>query len=89
MECLTNLKQICDRLGENLNSPTCQELKAHLAECTKCCAYVDSIKKTVYLYQCLNDEQDVPDSVDKRLWKVLNLRPPDERLQFSSKLRQN
>jgi len=75
MECLKTLDQICEELGENIDSPLCQEVKEHLNVCPKCCAYVDSIKKTVYLYRQWIDE-DVPQDVDSRLWKVLNLDKP-------------
>lgn len=81
MECLKKLKLICEHLGENLNNPFCRELAEHLAKCPKCYAYVDSVKKTVYLYQYLRDEKEVPDSVDKRLWKVLNLKRPADHEQ--------
>ena len=76
MNCLETLQQICDQLSENIDSPLCQEIKEHLGACPKCCAHVDSIKKVVYLYKNVK-ASDVPDDVDERLWKVLNLRKPD------------
>jgi len=76
MNCLKTLEEICDQLAEYINSPLCQEIKQHLETCPKCCAHVDSIKKVVYLYQHEN-KADVPDAVDNRLWKVLNLRKPE------------
>lgn len=75
MNCLKTLEQICAELGEDINSPICKEIQEHLDECPKCCAEVDSIRKTVKLYQCLYDN-DVPNEVDQRLWKVLNLDKP-------------
>ncbi|MBN1352991.1 hypothetical protein JXJ21_26610 [candidate division KSB1 bacterium] len=77
MDCLRNLKELCARIGEDINSAKCRELKAHLEQCPTCCAYVDSVKKTIFLYQLLEDEKDVPESIDKRLWKVLNLKCPE------------
>lgn len=75
MDCLKTLQQICDQLTEDIDSSLCQEIKEHLESCPKCCAHVDSIKKVVYLYQ--NEiKTDVPDDVDNRLWKVLNLQKP-------------
>jgi hypothetical protein len=75
MSCLKTLKQICDQLTENIDSPLCQEIKDHLEGCPKCCAQVDSIKKVVYLYKNVK-ESEVPSAVDERLWKVLNLQKP-------------
>jgi hypothetical protein len=76
MNCLKTLEEICDQLAEDINSPLCLEIKQHLETCPKCCAHVDSIKKVVYLYQNEN-KADVPDAVDSRLWKVLNLQKPE------------
>jgi len=76
MNCLNTLQQICDQLAEDIDSPLCQEIKEHLEKCSKCCAHVDSIKKVVYLYQ-KECPADVPDAVDNRLWKVLNLQKPE------------
>ena len=67
--CLKNIEQICEALGEELDSESCLEIKQHLEKCPHCCAYVDSIKKTIYLYQNLVDE-DVPQNVDEKLWKI-------------------
>ena len=76
MKCLKTIEQICTELGENIDAPMCQEIREHLNECPQCCAYVDSIKKTVHLYRQWIDE-DVPQEVDCRLWKVLNLQKPE------------
>jgi hypothetical protein len=76
MDCLETLNQICEALGEDINSPLCKEVEDHLKKCPKCCAHVDSIRKVVRLYQRIGD-LDVPESVDERLWKVLNLQRPE------------
>jgi len=77
MDCIETLKQICEELGEDINSPLCKEVEEHLRNCAKCCAHVDSIKKVVRLYQNV-ERPDVPDAVDVRLWKVLNLQKPTD-----------
>lgn len=77
MECTENIHQICEALGEDIDSPLCKEIQEHLAQCPTCCAEVDSIKRVVHLYQRLGDAE-VPESVDQRLWKVLNLQKPAE-----------
>ena len=75
-DCLKTLQQICDELSEDINSSLCQEIQEHLNNCPKCCAQVDSIRKVVYLYKNM-DKCEVPQSVDNRLWKVLNLQKPE------------
>jgi predicted anti-sigma-YlaC factor YlaD len=76
MDCLETLNQICEALEEDINSPLCKEVEDHLKNCPKCCAQVDSIRKVVRLYQRVGD-LDVPEPVDERLWKVLNLQRPE------------
>ncbi|MDQ7052258.1 MAG: hypothetical protein Q9P14_05000 [candidate division KSB1 bacterium] len=73
MPCPEILEQICAELKENIDSPICQDLKKHLEGCPECRAYVDSLKKTVYLYRHL-PEQTVPEEVQDRLYKVLKLK---------------
>ena len=77
MDCLETLNQICEELGEDINSPLCKEVEEHLKNCPKCCAEVDSIKKVVHLYQKAGISE-VPEAIDERLWKVLNLEKPCE-----------
>lgn len=77
MECLNTLDQICEALGEDIDSPLCKEIEEHLKDCPKCCAHVDSIKKVVHLYQRVENDE-VPEAVDERLWKVLNLQKPSD-----------
>ncbi|OQX94778.1 hypothetical protein B6I21_08860 [candidate division KSB1 bacterium 4572_119] len=77
MNCIKTLHQICDELSEDIDSPLCKEVKEHLENCSKCCAQVDSIRKVVYLYRDMPKE-NVPDDIDDRLWKVLNLQKPCE-----------
>ncbi len=76
MDCIRTIEQICADLGEDIDSPLCQEIRKHLDECPECCANVDSIKKTVYIYRKVMKNKNVPEDVDTRLWKVLNLSKP-------------
>ncbi len=75
VRCLHRLEDICAALDEEVDSPRCQQIKAHLEQCPQCCAVVDSLRKTVRLFQCL-PKANVPEEVDLRLWKVLNLEKP-------------
>ncbi len=72
MDCKRKIEEICDQLGENLDSEKCNEIKKHLEDCPPCCAYVNTVKKTVELYKILPNEQ-VPGNVHARLMKVLKL----------------
>ena len=74
-KCFKTIGEICEALGENIDSELCQEIKNHLDSCPKCCAQVDSLRNTVHLFQCIKNVE-VPASVDSRLWKVLHLNKP-------------
>ena len=66
------IEEICDQFSEYLDSDKCKEIKKHLEDCPTCCAYVDTIRKTVELYKEL-PEDCVPEDVQERLMKVLKL----------------
>lgn len=70
MKCDRAYLHICDNLDENLNSPRCREIKAHLRECPDCQAYLDSLKKTIALYKAM-PEPSVPARVHRKLCKTL------------------
>lgn len=42
---------ICDELGEDMDSPSCQALREYVKSCPNCEAFVDSVKKTIRLYR--------------------------------------
>lgn len=76
IKCIKTLEQICETLGEEIDSENCQDIQRHLNVCPHCCAYIDSLKKTIHLYQYYINE-DIPQAVDDRLWKVLNISKPE------------
>ncbi|GAB4412515.1 MAG: hypothetical protein Kow00123_26310 [Anaerolineales bacterium] len=74
--CQQLLHRICEYMDGELDTGTCAELEAHLAECSDCRSLLDSLRKTVSLYRrCVPD--DLPPDVRARLLAALNLPPPD------------
>jgi anti-sigma factor RsiW len=71
--CQELLSQISDYLDNNIDPLTCEELEKHLADCLNCKVIVDTLRKTVYLYQMQEADIDVPNEVRGRLFKVLSL----------------
>jgi anti-sigma factor RsiW len=51
MKCAAVYRFICDNLDENIRSARCRAIRKHIACCPSCHAYLDSVKKTVLLYQ--------------------------------------
>ena len=72
--CNKMLTYLSDFVDGELNQELCLQIETHLSECPDCSIVVDTLKKTIYLYQnsSKNSEQ-VPDEVRERLFRCLNL----------------
>lgn len=70
--CKSLLGSLSDYVDGTAQEELCRELERHLADCENCRIVVDTLKKTVYLYQS-NSETDLPLAVRERLFKRLNL----------------
>jgi anti-sigma factor RsiW len=70
--CESLLNSLSDYVDGTAQDEICRELERHLSDCENCRVVVDTLKKTVYLYQSSPD-QDLPTDVRKRLFKRLNL----------------
>jgi predicted anti-sigma-YlaC factor YlaD len=74
VHCKDVAKHLCENLDHQLNSLMCREIKKHLQECPNCTAYLDSLKKTISLYQSVSTPH-LSSSVHKKLCAVLKLKP--------------
>ena len=70
--CKSLLGSLSDYVDGTAQDEFCQELERHLTDCEDCRIVVDTLKKTVYLYQS-NTDTTLPLSVRERLFKRLNL----------------
>ena len=52
--CKEVMSHICDNLGEDLDSPKCIAIKAHLEECDSCKTYFKSVETTIQFYKKYN-----------------------------------
>ncbi len=62
---------LCAELGEDLDSPACQTLRQLVAQCPNCQAFVDSVKKTIRLYQLYRTAPGA--DLRRRLFRSLHL----------------
>lgn len=69
--CKEVVSHICDNLGEELNSPRCLAIKAHLESCGSCQNYFKSVETTINFYKIYNVE--LPEEAHKRLLSFLGL----------------
>lgn len=70
--CKSLLGSLSDYVDGTARDELCLQIERHLADCENCRVVVDTLKKTVYLYQS-NTDTDLPVSVRERLFKRLNL----------------
>jgi hypothetical protein len=59
-------------LDADLNSQKCREIKAHINRCKNCTAYLDSLKKIIFLYRTY-PVPAVPAKTEKRLFAAISL----------------
>ncbi len=54
--CKDVMKYVCEDLGEDINSPRCKEMRAHLEECDSCRKYFNNVESTIQFYKKYNVE---------------------------------
>jgi anti-sigma factor (TIGR02949 family) len=72
-QCKNLLGSLSEYIDGDLEAELCAEIERHLAGCEDCRVVVDSLAKTVYLYQTTSDEVSVPEGLRKRLYRCLDL----------------
>ncbi len=70
--CKDVMQHVCESLGEDLNSPQCSAIKAHLEKCSGCQNYFQSVETTIDFYRKY-DIEPTKDSHD-RLMSLLGLK---------------
>ncbi len=73
LNCHDLLSSLSDYIDGDLDADLCKELEQHLCECPNCRIVVDTLKKTVELYQHEGEDTTLPDDVRVRLFYRLDL----------------
>lgn len=73
--CKEYLSQLSDYIDGDLNEEMCKHLEEHMAGCENCQIVVNTLKRTVDLYQTSATEDDphLPADVKTRLFKRLSI----------------
>lgn len=72
--CQKMLSYLSDFVDGELDQELCLQIETHLSQCSDCKIVMDTLRKTIYLYQNNSDNSEqVPDEVRERLFKCLNL----------------
>lgn len=62
-----------NKLGEDIDNNTVQDLAEHIQKCEDCKMDVDTIQQTIKIVRSGDFEVLLPQNVSKRLFKVLGL----------------
>lgn len=73
-DCSYLLGSLSDYVDGELEAQLCAEIERHASGCENCRIVIDTLEKTVYMYQnAASDEPEVPEDVKERLFKCLDL----------------
>jgi anti-sigma factor (TIGR02949 family) len=72
-DCQEYLREISEYVDGELDQSLCKELEEHLSGCDHCTVVVNTLKRTIELYQEEEGEQSLPDETKRRLYSRLSL----------------
>jgi predicted anti-sigma-YlaC factor YlaD len=72
-ECRQLLGSLSDYIDGDLEQVLCDEIEQHMGECENCRIVIDTLRKTIELYQITSSPPTVPEDVRKRLFHRLDL----------------
>ena len=72
MNCFEVVEKLSDFLDEDARRDLCREIEDHLSHCVNCRVEVDTVRKTIVLYQGDRDVR-VPATLDSRLAAAMSL----------------
>lgn len=72
MDCNELLEQLADYLDQDLRKELCHAIEEHMTRCPDCRVQVDTIKKTIVLYQAGDREIEVPPTLNARIQSAMS-----------------
>ena len=71
--CRHLLSSLSEFVDGTLEDELCAEIQRHMEGCENCRIVVDSLQKTIFLYQVAKEPALVPEDVRQRLYRRLDL----------------
>jgi anti-sigma factor (TIGR02949 family) len=71
--CRHLLSSLSDYIDGTIDETLCAEIEQHMSGCEDCQIVVDSLRKTITLFQSTSGRTTVPDGLRERLFHRLNL----------------
>jgi len=72
-DCRQLLNSLSDYVDGDLPQELCDEVELHMKDCDNCRIVVDTLSKTISLYQTSSEPAAVPEEVRQRLFHRLDL----------------
>jgi len=72
-DCRYLLDSLSPYIDGELDADLCAQIERHMEGCDNCRIVVDSLRKTIYLYQASSAQTPVPEGVRERLYSSLKL----------------
>jgi hypothetical protein len=71
--CRALLSSLSDFVDGLLEDELCDEIERHMGECENCRIVIDTLRKTISLYQATSVRPELPENVRDRLYHRLDL----------------
>ena len=78
LSCKDILEKLSENIDEELDPGLCDEIDGHMGDCPPCVAFMNTLKKTVKLYNKAGEEVSIPSDVKSRLHDFLRSNCTDE-----------
>lgn len=73
LSCQIILDNLGDYLDGELEPELCTDIEKHIANCQDCQIVINTLKKTIQLYQMTDRDETLPPEMRRRLYARLNL----------------
>ncbi|HCS40316.1 MAG TPA: anti-sigma factor [Anaerolineaceae bacterium] len=73
-KCSTMLGDLSDYIDGNLQAEICAQIEEHMKTCDNCRVVVDTLRKTIELYEHCSDNVELPGEVKERLFAKLEIK---------------
>jgi anti-sigma factor RsiW len=74
INCREILASLSEYIDAELDPSLCEEIEAHMAGCSPCVAFLNTLKKTVVLYRNCGEDREIPQQVSIDLQRFLRER---------------
>ncbi len=71
--CQDLLQRLSAYIDNEASKAICEEIERHLAECDNCRIMLDTLRKTISLYQIVDTADEIPNEIQERLLKTLTI----------------